>query len=163
MNSIEEIVRYQQELLNHQRNQKQIQRETIQLLNALNKTLSLMSDRLDEFEMKTNIKLENNNNNYSSNIQNNTSNNFNYNGSSSNGLNNLVFLNNDLISTGSYSLNSKVTYLLNNNQSNQRGEHLMLNLDTSDVSLKPNIDCENIQSSHILDVTFYFSLYVVLL
>lgn len=56
--SIEEIVKYQQELLNHQRNQKLIQKETIKLLNALNKSLSLMSDRLDEFANKTNIKLD---------------------------------------------------------------------------------------------------------
>ena len=60
--SIEEIVKYQQELLNHQRNQKLIQQETIKLLNALNKNVSFMSDRLDEFAMKTNIKLEDCNN-----------------------------------------------------------------------------------------------------
>ena len=58
--SIEEIVKYQQELLNHQRNQKHIQHETIKLLNALNKNISFMSDRLDEFANKTNIKLETN-------------------------------------------------------------------------------------------------------
>lgn len=58
MTSIEEIVKYQQELLNFQRSQKQIQRETIKLLNSLNSSLSLMSDRLDEFAIKTNMKLE---------------------------------------------------------------------------------------------------------
>lgn len=58
MTSIEEIVKYQQELLNYQRNQKQIQRETIKLLNSLNSSLSLMSDRLDEFAIKTNMKLD---------------------------------------------------------------------------------------------------------
>jgi len=62
MTSIEEIVKYQQELLNHQRNQKLLQKETIKLLNALNKNLTFMSDRLDEFALKTNIKLEENNN-----------------------------------------------------------------------------------------------------
>ena len=56
--SIEEIVKFQQELLNHQRNQKQIQHETIKLLNALNKNITLMSDRLDEFANKTNIKFD---------------------------------------------------------------------------------------------------------
>jgi len=61
MTSIEEIVKYQQELLNHQRNQKLIQKETIKLLNALNKNITFMSDRLDEFALKTNIKLEVNN------------------------------------------------------------------------------------------------------
>jgi hypothetical protein len=58
MTSIEEIVKYQQELLNHQRNQKLLQKETIKLLNALNKNLTFMSDRLDEFALKTNIKLD---------------------------------------------------------------------------------------------------------
>ena len=58
MTGIEEIVKYQQELLNHQRNQKQIQKETLKLLNSLNKNIMLMSDRLDEFASKTNIKLE---------------------------------------------------------------------------------------------------------
>lgn len=60
MTGIEEIVKYQQELLNHQRNQKLIQKETIKLLNALNKNITFMSDRLDEFALKTNIKLDNN-------------------------------------------------------------------------------------------------------
>jgi hypothetical protein len=58
MTGIEEIVKYQQELLNHQRNQKLIQKETIKLLNALNKNITFMSDRLDEFALRTNIKLE---------------------------------------------------------------------------------------------------------
>jgi len=58
LTSIEEIVKYQQELLNHQRNQKLIQQETIKLLNSLNKNITFMSDRLDEFANKTNIKLE---------------------------------------------------------------------------------------------------------
>ena len=58
MTSIEEIVKYQQELLNHQKNQKQIQKETIKLLNALNKNITFMSNRLDEFALRTNIKLE---------------------------------------------------------------------------------------------------------
>lgn len=58
MTGIEEIVKYQQELLNHQRNQKLIQKETIKLLNTLNKNITFMSDRLDEFALKTNIKLE---------------------------------------------------------------------------------------------------------
>jgi len=66
MTSIEEIVKYQQELLNHQRNQKLIQKETIKLLNALNKNITFMSDRLDEFALKTNIKLEVNQHNLSS-------------------------------------------------------------------------------------------------
>jgi hypothetical protein len=57
--SIEEIVKHQQELLNYQRNQKQIQTETLKLLNVLNKNIMFMSDRLDEFASKTNIKLEN--------------------------------------------------------------------------------------------------------
>ncbi|CAF1091672.1 unnamed protein product, partial [Brachionus calyciflorus] len=56
--SLDEIVKYQQELLNHQRNQKIIQKETIKILNALNKSLALMSDRLDEFAVKTNVKLD---------------------------------------------------------------------------------------------------------
>lgn len=60
MTGIEEIVKYQQELLNHQRNQKLIQKETIKLLNALNKNITFMSDRLDEFALRTNIKLESN-------------------------------------------------------------------------------------------------------
>jgi hypothetical protein len=61
MTGIEEIVKYQKELLNHQRNQKLIQKETIKLLNALNKNITFMSDRLDEFAQRTNIKLEMNN------------------------------------------------------------------------------------------------------
>lgn len=58
MTTIEEIVKYQQELLNHQRNQKQHQRETIQLLNSLNKSITFMLDRLDEFAKRTHTKLE---------------------------------------------------------------------------------------------------------
>ncbi|RNA28619.1 hypothetical protein BpHYR1_008628 [Brachionus plicatilis] len=56
--SLDEIVKYQQELLGHQRNQTLIQKETIKILNALNKSLALMSDRLDEFAVKTNVKLD---------------------------------------------------------------------------------------------------------
>lgn len=56
--SIEEIVKYQKELLNHQRNQKQIQQETIKLLSSLNKNITFMLDRLDDFASKTNIKLD---------------------------------------------------------------------------------------------------------
>lgn len=56
--SLDEIVKYQQELLSHQRNQTLIQKETIKILNALNKSLALMSDRLDEFAVKTNVKLD---------------------------------------------------------------------------------------------------------
>ena len=59
MASIEEIVKFQQELLNHQRSQKLIQKETIKLLNALNKNITFMSDRLDQFALRTNIKLNN--------------------------------------------------------------------------------------------------------
>jgi hypothetical protein len=58
MTTIEEIVKFQQELLNHQRNQKQHQRETIQLLSSLNKSITFMLDRLDEFAKRTNTKLE---------------------------------------------------------------------------------------------------------
>lgn len=58
MTGIEEIVKYQQELLNHQRSQKLIQKETLKLLSSLNKNITFMSDRLDEFALKTNIKLE---------------------------------------------------------------------------------------------------------
>lgn len=54
----EDIVKYQQELMNFQRNQREVQKETIKLLHTLNKTLSLMLERLDEFAIKTNIKLE---------------------------------------------------------------------------------------------------------
>ena len=57
MTSVDEIVKLQQELLSHQSNQKQLQRETIKLLSALNKNLNFMSDRLDEFAIRTNIKL----------------------------------------------------------------------------------------------------------
>jgi len=58
MTGIEEIVKYQQELLNHQRNQKLIQKETIKLLNALNKNITFMSNRLDDFAQRANIKIE---------------------------------------------------------------------------------------------------------
>ena len=58
MTSIDEIVKYQQELLSHQENQKNLQKETIKLLNELNKNLNFMSERLDEFAFKTNIKFD---------------------------------------------------------------------------------------------------------
>lgn len=58
MTSIEEIVKYQQELLSDQQNQKHLQKETIKLLNEINKNLTFMSDRLDEFAFKTNVNLE---------------------------------------------------------------------------------------------------------
>ena len=63
----EDILKYQQELMSFQRNQKEVQKETIKLLNTLNKTLSLMLDRLDEFALKTNIKLDESNNSGSNN------------------------------------------------------------------------------------------------
>jgi hypothetical protein len=58
MTSIEEIVKYQQALLSDQQNQKHLQKETIKLLNEINKNLTFMSDRLDEFAFKTNVNLE---------------------------------------------------------------------------------------------------------
>lgn len=121
MTSIEEIVKYQQELLNYQRNQKQIQKETIKLLNSLNNSLTLMSDRLDEFALKTNIKLEDftspnsnailiNNNGHmaklNTNMNNNNANN-----------NSITTLNpNSLIHSTNQnnSSNNKINYLLNN-------------------------------------------------
>jgi hypothetical protein len=121
MTSIEEIVKYQQELLNYQRNQKQIQKETIKLLNSLNNSLTLMSDRLDEFALKTNVKLDDftspnsnailiNNNGHvaklNTNMNNNNANN-----------NSITTLNpNSLIhsTNQSNSSNNKINYLLNN-------------------------------------------------
>ena len=58
MTSIEEIVKYQQELLTQQEDQKNLQKETFKLLNELNKNLTFMAERLDEFAFKINIKLD---------------------------------------------------------------------------------------------------------
>jgi hypothetical protein len=58
MTSIEEIFKYQQELLTQQEDQKTLQKETFKLLDQLNKNLTFMSDRLDEFASKLNIKLD---------------------------------------------------------------------------------------------------------
>jgi hypothetical protein len=58
-NDIEQLVKYQQELAKDQAKQKVIQKETLKLLNALNRSIKIMSDRLDQFAMKTNIKIDN--------------------------------------------------------------------------------------------------------
>jgi len=115
MTSIEEIVKYQQELLNYQRNQKQIQKETIKLLNSLNNSLTLMSDRLDEFAIKTNMKLDDFNStptNSNAILINNAS-------SSASGMlnsNKSVNNNNQMINASGGNNTNKINYLLNNNE-----------------------------------------------
>jgi hypothetical protein len=56
--SLEEIAKYQRELHEYQLKQKAIHKETNQLLASLNKNIMVMSNRLDEFALKTNIKLD---------------------------------------------------------------------------------------------------------
>ena len=115
MTSIEEIVKYQQELLNYQRNQKQIQKETIKLLNSLNNSLTLMSDRLDEFAIKTNMKLDDFNStptNSNAILINNAS-------SSASGMlnsNKSINNNNQMINASGGNNTNKINYLLNNNE-----------------------------------------------
>ena len=58
MTTIDDIVKHQQELLDHQRAQKEIQKETIKLLNELNKNLTFMTTRLDDFSTRTNIQFD---------------------------------------------------------------------------------------------------------
>lgn len=60
MTTIDDIVKHQQELLDHQRAQKEIQKETIKLLNELNKNLTFMTTRLDDFSTRTNIQFDDN-------------------------------------------------------------------------------------------------------
>lgn len=177
LTTTEDIIKYQQELMNFQRNQKEVQKETIKLLGTLNKTLSLMLDRLDDFAMKTNIKLEETNQNQNqnnnspdtiyittdsitnsiNNICNNVNNslsNLNHTNNMNNNMNNkseLIFIN-DLTPTNFLDMNNNNNNHNNNNTNHLQNNTLFINnnhLNTSNNSNNQNSN-NNINGNHVI-------------